>query len=406
MSLNFLPEVQEKILSVFLSDKSRQWYINELIRKTGEYPNSISYALKKLKKSDLLKDKLINNKRFYFLNKNNPLLKEIESILVKKGLLKGDVLRKDGSSDWIKLLNREASLAFQAEVPLINRDVLPKVIGYSMKNFWFNGLTFGVYYKQEELKHLAEAIHLKIKKDKEFVKKNINDCYKFGDKLIFVSSKIKGKNLGRLKDKELLKLFLNFRQAYQEFLPYLVYPHAIERYFIQKIEKELEKTVAGKDFEKAMQIFKQPVTHEIEEQIKMLKTASVVKKEGLTSKTKSKIKALQEKYCWQPFWTINTQPLSFDYYKNALLALAESKKSLEKEVARIKKEQEERKKSLKQTLKKVKASKGLKNLVEILQGYINIRTYRKNIISKAHFLHLPLLLEVGRRIRKIFPNFY
>jgi len=40
----------------------------------------------------------------------------------------------------------------------------------------------------------------------------------------------------------------------------------------------------------------------------------------------------------------------------------------------------------------------LKAYVELLQGYVYLRTYRKNIISKAHYLHLPLLLEIGERM--------
>lgn len=31
--------------------------------------------------------------------------------------------------NWVKLLNRECSLAFQVEVPLANRSTLPKAIG-------------------------------------------------------------------------------------------------------------------------------------------------------------------------------------------------------------------------------------------------------------------------------------
>jgi pyruvate,water dikinase len=49
-------------------------------------------------------------------------------------------------------------------------------------------------------------------------------------------------------------------------------------------------------------------------------------------------------------------------------------------------------------LREIKAPKTLKAYIDLLQGYMYLRTYRKNIISKAHYLHLPLLFEIGRRM--------
>ncbi len=391
MKINILPPVQEKILAIFLADQEKQWYINELIRKTKEYPNAVQYSLISLNKQGYLQSDLINNRKFYWLNYQNPFLDNIRDILVKKALLP-ESNQDELSSPWIKLLNREASLAFQVEVPIINRDVLPKIIHNSIGNFWYNGITYGVYYKKEDLKFLADAVERKILKDKKFVKENIRNCYRLGEKLLHDSSVSKTTNLKNMSNRKLLGLLKKFRSSYQLFLPYLMYPHLIERYFVEKIKKEVES-------ESILTTLTTPTIHEIEEQIDMLEVAYEIKKRGWGKQTQALVGKLHEKYSWQPYWTVNARPLALDYYKDAALVLSKSKTSLPDEIRRIKKEQEDRKKNLVKTLDGIKASSTLRSFVEILQAYIYLRTYRKNIISRSHFLHMPLLKEIGVRMK-------
>ena len=402
MRNGFLPPVQEKVLTVFLRDKDKQWFVNELIRKTKEYPNAIHYALVALEKNNYLKSKIINNRRFYSLNYDNSLLMNIEDILVKKGFLKDSTKVEELASPWTKLLNREASLAFQFEVPLVNRDILPKIIHHSIGNFWYNGITYGVYYKKNDLKLLAAAVEKKVRSDKYFVKQNIKGCYVLGKKLLKDSQIDNHQNLAKMNNKNLLIFFTRFRRSYQTFMQYLMYPHLIERYFVEVIKKDLllilQKQHKETELAEILSRLTHPVYHEIEEQIEMLEVAREIQIHGDTPQTKELIKALHHKYLWQPFFTVNAKPLSFDYYKDAIDVLAKSKIPLQDEIKKIKKEQDKRKVELKKTLKKINTSLHLNNFVEILQSYMYLRTYRKNIISKAHFLHLPLIKEITRRM--------
>ncbi|MBN1168968.1 hypothetical protein JXA63_03710 [Candidatus Woesebacteria bacterium] len=401
MSTQLIPPAQKKLLGIFLENPESEYYTNELIRITGEYPNTVQYALSSLKEQKLLKTKRVNNKKFYWLNESNPILNEIKEILIKKGIINQST-REQSLSGWIKLLNREASLAFQAETPLVNRDILPQVIDYSIKNFWYNGITYGVYYQQEELKELADAVHTKIQEDPKFVDTNVKNCYSLGKELLQISENIKLKELKKLSNKELLYLLSNFRSTYQKFLPYLVYPHAIERYFIGKIKEELKTSLSKvkrhSEFEEMLNTLTSPVNHDIEEQIDMMKVAEKIKEQGITKKVKENIRDIHKKYCWQTFWTVEAEPLTYQYYKDALIALSQTDKSIKKEIGIIKKEQKNREYALQRTLNEIKASQNLIDLVAMLQAYINIRTYRKNVISKAHYLHYPLLQEIGKRM--------
>ena len=146
------------------------------------------------------------------------------------------------------------------------------------------------------------------------------------------------------------------------------------------------------------EILTTPTIHEIDEQIDLLQVSIELKKHGLTQKIKKLIKEVKSKYDWQPFWTITAKSLTFDYFKNAVEALADSNDNLIDEIASINQGQEERKKNLLTVFKEIKAPKTLKAYVDLLQGYMYLRTYRKNIISKAHYLHIPLLFEVGKRM--------
>lgn len=401
MKINILPPVQEKLLLFFLEKPDEKKYINELIRLTGEYPNSIQFALKALEKSKLLKSESVNRKKFYWLNKSSSNLKVIKDIYGKKSKTSS----KDQKPRWIKLLNRDASLAFQAEVPLINRDILPKVVDYQINNFWFNGITHGVYYREDELHGLADAIQLRIKNDPEFAQKNIDDCYKLGKNLIAASKVGSVRELKKLNNKQLLNLLNKFRDAYLTFLPYLVYPHSIERYFLAQIKKELEETLSHQDLshklDEYFQLLTTPTIHEIEQQVDMLHLADKLRKNGWSKEVKKGLKEIHSKYAWQTLWTIEAEPLDINYFKDALKALSDSKEkgSLIKEANKIVAEQEQRGKRLGQVLKKIKASKNLFDLVNLLQAYMYLRTYRKNIISQAQYLHLPLIDEIGKRMK-------
>lgn len=305
-------------------------------------------------------------------------------------------------NNWIKLLNRECSLAFQVEVPLANRSILPKVISIPVNNFWIESMTFGVFYKGFELKALAEVIKNKIISDSGFAINNIDDCYKLGDILLKTARTVNNASFRTLTNSDLLALLTNFRESYLNFLPYLVYPHSIERYFMEIISNELKNHLSSikrtEDFNQIYEVLTTPTIHEIDEEIDLLKAAIELRKHGFNKKTKKVIENVKSRYEWQPFWTITAQPLTFDYFKNAVQAMAESNDNLNDELKSIKEGQENRAKNLNKMLRNIKASKTLKAYVDLLQGYMYLRTYRKNIISKAHFLHIPLLWEIGKRM--------
>jgi len=303
---------------------------------------------------------------------------------------------------WVKLLNREFSLAFQAEVPYVNRTLVPKSIGVSIDNYWCENVTFGVYYKTRELKTLAEEIQKTIISDPTFPQHNISDCHTFGNILLACSRVGTPNKLASDTNFQLLKKLQTFRNAYLQFLPYLVYPHAIERYFMEIIKTALKNHLHSshheQDFNRIYEILTTPTIHEIDEQIDLLTIAKHVRKDGWSPKNEKLLTSVTNKYTWQPLFSLTAKPLSNEYFKNAIQAYVDGKTNIQDELHSIKHGQIQRKNDLSTTLKQINAPKTLKSYVELLQGYMYLRTYRKNIIAKAHYLHLPLLIEIGERM--------
>ena len=303
---------------------------------------------------------------------------------------------------WVKLLNREFSLAFQAEVPYVNHTLLPKSIGIPIDNFWCETITFGVYYKTDELKKLADKIQNTIIIDPHFAKQNISDCYAFGNMLLAASKLGTPKILSKNTNLQLLKKLQTFRSAYLQFLPYLVYPHPIERYFLEIIATELKNHLRNscheQDFNALYETLTTPTVHEIDEQIDLPTLAKKVRKEGWSVKNEKLLTNITNKYTWQPLFSLTAKPLTKDYFRNAVQAYVDGKTDLHNEIRSIKHDQIHRKNDLQNTLKHIKAPKQLNAYVELLQGYMYLRTYRKNIIAHAHYLHLPLLIEIGDRM--------
>lgn len=303
---------------------------------------------------------------------------------------------------WIKLLNRPCFLAFQVEVATCNRDILPKIIGCQINNFWANSITHAVYYVEKDLKILANTIVENIQKDPNFSKHNISNCYKLGKILL---SKIKISNYSQISDNRLLIKLMSFQKAYLNFFQYVVYPHSIERFFLNKIKKELTNNLKivnqENKLEEYLKILTTPTILDSDLQLVLLNVANLVRKNGWTKNNYKLTKTIHQKYTWMTLWDISAKPLSIQYFHDAIDAIAMSRNTINivDEIKQIKKQQNIQKKILNNTLKELKANRLLCDYVNILQAYMFLRTYRKNIISHAHFLLLPLILEIGKRMR-------
>lgn len=63
--------------------KEGRFYVREITRLIDERINSVRRELENLKLFGLIKDEIVNNKRFYFLNEDFILFKELKDLIIK-----------------------------------------------------------------------------------------------------------------------------------------------------------------------------------------------------------------------------------------------------------------------------------------------------------------------------------
>ena len=377
----------KKILGIFFSNPERRFYINELIRRTKLYPNSVYQALKTLEKQKILKPSRVGRLKLYALNESYRYLAEIKKIIGGKQEKK--FLTKENNLDWVKILNRRTSYSFTDALCVANIKNLKKIYGFSVPTFWHNSITLGVYYLKNELALLGKAVSKKIEADLKFAQKDIILCRKTCDQLVDIAKKIPLTDLPKKNKKELSELLKDFYFHYLEVFPFVTIPHGIERYFENKIKEEVNN-------EKVTKILLSPVSTRDEERDSAFDIATYAKNKGFDKKFHHLVNKHWEKFCWLPLWSIHAEPLSVKYFEDEVKNILNAVKNPKGELKRLRDEESEAKKRLQNTLKKIKASLSLKEEVRLLQEYIFLRIYRKNAICQAHYYHLPLLYEAAR----------
>lgn len=384
-----LSSTSQKLLIIFFTNPDQEFYVNELIRTTGLYPNSVQQSLKFLEKQKILCSSESGRFKFYSLNKLHKYLPEIEKIV--GGKQKKNLSIEENKYDWVKILNRQTSYPFHVALCVSNVKNLKKIYDVSLPTFWHNSITFGVYYFKKELALLGKSVSEKIDSDLKFAKTDIALCRKTCDHLVNVAKKIPLTDLSKKDKKELLALLRKFYLHYLQVFPFVTVPHGIERYFENKIKEEI-------DDNDILKILFSPVSAHDEEQESALKIAAYVKNKGFDKNFYRLINSHWEKFCWLPLWSIHAKPLTVEYFTDEIKNILDKIKNPANEIKRLENEENKAKLKLQNTFKKIEASPFLIEKVKFLQEYVSLRIYRKNAISQAHYYYLPLLYEAGRRL--------
>lgn len=396
ISLN-LSKTSQQILSIMLQNEGRRFYVNELIRQTDQYPNSVHKSLKTLEKQGFLKSSKVGNRKLHQIVKSNKLLPEIEMILEKQGLTK----KAPKDYEWVKLVNRQVSLALQIEVGISNIENAKEIIGFTIGDIWYNSVTGGVYYKKKEVMKLGEFISKRIKKDPRFSKYLVDECKKRSDDLVEYARTLPKRDLKSHKDKKLSFILKKFVDLYRNLLPFLVVPHSVERIILNEIKDGLYdyllKLKSEDKLDEYLDLLVSPIDDYAQERNDALKIVAYIKKHGFNKKAEKQILMHTKSYRWLPLFNLEEKPLDYKYFEDEVKNVLNQVNNPLKEIENSKKLIQKRKKEIYSVLKKLKAEREFKDKVKILQAYIFLRTYRKDAISKAHYYHLSLLNEIAKR---------
>ncbi len=130
----FTSKARVKLLSLFLLNPDGEFFVRELTRTLDEQINSVRRELDNLKKMGLLKSRMRNRKKFFTLNKNFILFKELRSIIIKAGLSTENLIKnitKMGKVDFLLISGIFVNKDSQVDILVagdLNKDELEKYL--------------------------------------------------------------------------------------------------------------------------------------------------------------------------------------------------------------------------------------------------------------------------------------
>lgn len=136
----FSSKTRIKLLTTFLLNPDEEYFIRELTRKLDEQINSIRRELDNLKKIGLLKSRVRNRKKYYYVNKDFVIFNELKDILLKAMNTDGDLIRQVSKLGEIDLLVLSGVFVGKdSEVDLlivgdIDKEKLQKLLAESSKS--------------------------------------------------------------------------------------------------------------------------------------------------------------------------------------------------------------------------------------------------------------------------------
>lgn len=101
MRLNFTKN-QMLILGLFYSNPNKDYYFREIARIIGKKPGVFQQDLNNLEKKGVLRSYFRGKQRYFELNKNYPLYKELRSIIFKTTGIEGELRKLVNSFSKIK----------------------------------------------------------------------------------------------------------------------------------------------------------------------------------------------------------------------------------------------------------------------------------------------------------------
>ncbi len=400
----FYSATTQKILAILCNQQEESFHVNELIRLTGRYPNSVTHALKGLEKTGLVTFRRKGRRKLYKINTANPIYPEVKSIFAKLGTFIDEKLvplEKRAEISWMKSMNRPSDLPLAATIQVANTKILSQITGVGYKYGWYNGVTAGVYYVKQEKDAVNKALKARIKKNPAWRKTVIRRFKKSYELLEIEAEKISKGRLYQLSNKELARRLKKFYSAYLNHLAFISVPAMIESWLSKEIREEVEKSLKKQKRKNKADRFVEILTSPpllIEEQLDSLKIADYIKKNGFNKKASRIVRDHTNKWAHLSFSDFSGPLLNYDYFKEKIEVLAEKISDPNREIKENELAEERRLKEIKEAMKALDLSKATRQKIKLYQDVYFLRNDRWNAVYKSHLLHLPLIDEIGRRL--------
>ncbi|HSX58136.1 MAG TPA: hypothetical protein VLE47_02575 [Candidatus Saccharimonadales bacterium] len=98
----FISKTRVKLLTVFLSNPGKIFYVRELVRMVGEQINAVRAELSRMEKGDMLFSEARANRKFYGFRKDYIFTEELSRMIAKSQGLGGDIIKERGKLGKLK----------------------------------------------------------------------------------------------------------------------------------------------------------------------------------------------------------------------------------------------------------------------------------------------------------------
>lgn len=295
---------------------------------------------------------------------------------------------------WIKTVTRPMSPLKFPMITALAED-FQKILGTGFEHQIYFPMAgqHAFYFEESEFNAFREAVIKRIEEREDYIKKEARNCYQVCEKFVETGQKIRSMDLGSKSDSELVQLYSEFNERMREYTIYLWIPLVIERYLPMALEKSGKLTKEEMDTIST----KTKLTPSDQEGVELLKIAAAIEKnKGLIDKNlEQRIEKHAETFGWLPTHDFHLEVWRKEHFLDRLNQISDASQKL-KLREQSAKEQEEKLQAIKQRLSSEKA---LLSLIDDLQEYLYLRTYRTDTLYQAIYYTLPLIWEIGKRAK-------
>jgi phosphoenolpyruvate synthase/pyruvate phosphate dikinase len=236
----------------------------------------------------------------------------------------------------------------------------------------------------KDKKAVSEEIVKRTKDRPSFPQEHAKDCKRACEELVTAS-----KEASRLAESEssLKEAFFLYQNAFVRFAKFMAIPVAVERTMTARITAVLGERVQSDQVQPTLgKLMTTPTLSELQlEQLSLLRLAIRGVREG-TEAISEDVEKHSSEYRWLSCYNLDEMPLFSDHFLGRLQELMKlSVEVLQSQLHELEEGYKKDQTVFQETLDELGLDEVVKKEIEVLRGYVYLRTYRIEMQSKSHY---------------------
>lgn len=226
----FKSQTTYAILDLLILNKTKPFYLKELVNELGKDPANITRELNKLVKSNIINLTTKDKKKYYSLNLNYSSIQELIQLFTKN---REDDFKEKFDTQWLlaeEIMNLDPFFnqmwcnCFVDEFANQGGRAYKKIASiFKDYHLWF-------YYDKQDACAVGEHLVNKFIKDPNFMTKVNDNIIKWSDKLRDYCQKIPETNLDKLSNKQLWEIYINHEDTHTKYYEWGWIPAAVDMF--------------------------------------------------------------------------------------------------------------------------------------------------------------------------------